>query len=242
MSSGEGFSCLCLATHVLTSWRDWVYPLGFVAAFAFMGRFALQWLISEVHRKSMVTKSFWQLSLFANLVMVVHSVLQIQYFVCLVQACNAVIAWRNLNFMQERVKQVHFRTVLFLLSGAIIGTTAIFLLQGYLFFDGNILWARIPTFFGDQVTSSKLSFEWHLLGVLGMVLFASRFWVQWWLAEKQQSSTLSTSFWWLSITGAVLSLIYFLPMYDMVNLIGPLFGLIPYIRNLVLIKRMRTES
>ena len=227
-----------LAAQLASSWRDLVYPLGFVAAFAFMGRFALQWLISEAHRKSMVPKSFWQISLIANLLMVLHSILQVQFLVCLVQGLNAVISWRNLNFMQEKSKQVSFRSVLWLLGGVTVILTLIFVLQGFFFFDGNVIWARSPTFFWNEQTPGDLPLIWHILGVIGTVLFASRFWVQWWQTEQHQNSILSTSFWWLSIIGAALSLIYFLPMYDMVNLVGPTFGLIPYIRNLILIKRM----
>jgi lipid-A-disaccharide synthase len=76
-----------------------------------------------------------------------------------------------------------------------------------------------------------------MLGFTGLLLFNSRFWVQWWSSEKRDSSYLGASFWWLSLIGDTLCLIYFIRLGDIVNLAGPLFGLIPYIRNLMLIKK-----
>jgi lipid-A-disaccharide synthase len=70
---------------------------------------------------------------------------------------------------------------------------------------------------------------------MGLALFSTRFWIQWWCAEQEKKSYLSGSFWWISLIGESLCLIYFLKIHDPVNSIGPAFGLIPYIRNLMLI-------
>jgi lipid-A-disaccharide synthase len=69
------------------------------------------------------------------------------------------------------------------------------------------------------------------------VLFSSRFWVQWWHAEKLCQSQLNPLFWWLSLCGGLLSLVYFIHLGDLVNALGPGFGTIPYLRNLMLIYR-----
>lgn len=224
----------------MSEWRDLVYPLGFIAALAFTGRFLIQWLASEVQQKSVVTRSFWQLSLIGNLLMVLHSILQMQYSVCVVQACNAVIAWRNLNLMEARAQQTSLTFVFFLLALAIFGSTGIFLLQGLLFFDGTVIWARSPTFFSNS--SPTLPFYWHLIGFVGITLFASRFWIQWWTAEKKQVSLLNAPFWWLSLAGALLSILYFSRMQDVINVIGPIFGLIPYMRNLMLLRKVEARD
>ncbi|WP_420835497.1 lipid-A-disaccharide synthase N-terminal domain-containing protein [Parachlamydia acanthamoebae] len=38
----------------------------------------------------------------------------------------------------------------------------------------------------------KRAFFWHCLGTIGLALFASRFWIQWWCAEKQQKKLFRT--------------------------------------------------
>ena len=77
---------------------------------------------------------------------------------------------------------------------------------------------------------------WHLLGISAMVLFAMRFWVQWWLSERHQKSELPKSFWYMSLLGGSFSLFYFCHARDLVNIIGYGMGLIPYVRNLMLSK------
>ena len=76
-----------------------------------------------------------------------------------------------------------------------------------------------------------------LLGLLGQVLFFSRFLVQWLASEKQGRSVVPLSFWWLSIGGGLLLLLYALWRHDPVITLGQAVGLFVYIRNLILIRR-----
>lgn len=222
---------------MIDSWRELLYPLGFLASVAFGGRFLLQWLTSEIERKSTVTRAFWQLSLFGNVLLLIHSFIQIQFHVCLIQACNAIISWRNINLMEDRKKQTTFRTVIYLLAGSIILVTATFLIQGYLMGHSFSDWFRLPVWRDEAPPEAGIL--WHLFGTLGLILFSSRFWVQWWYAEKAKTSYLGLPFWWLSLAGGLLTLLYFIRIDDPVNIIGPAFGLVPYIRNLMLIRNER---
>ena len=81
-----------------------------------------------------------------------------------------------------------------------------------------------------------------MLGMLGQVLFFSRFLVQWIASEKKGKSTIPLSFWWLSIGGGLLLLIYALWREDPVITLGQLVGLFVYVRNLVLIRRHKTAQ
>lgn len=219
-------------------WRTILYPLGFLSSIAFGARFILQWLQSEKQQKSVVSPSFWYLSLIGNGLLAIHSFVQIQYHICLVQVCNGIISWRNLNLMQSQNQQVTFTTVMKLLGTAFILTSLAFLAQDYLLMrEGH--WFRTPTAPWQTQALPESSLFWHGLGTLSYLLFSSRFWIQWWLAEKAHSSQLPLSFWWLSLIGAILSIVYFLHIQDMVNLIGPLIGIIPYIRNLMLIQKSK---
>ena len=81
-----------------------------------------------------------------------------------------------------------------------------------------------------------------LLGMLGQVLFFSRFLIQWIASEKKGKSTIPLSFWWLSIGGGLLLLIYALWREDPVITLGQSVGLFVYVRNLVLIRRHKTAQ
>lgn len=186
----------------------------------------------------MVPRSFWQISLAGNILLLLHTFIQVQYHLCLFQAFNAVISWRNLNLMQTRRPPASFHYVWFLLIAATLAVTGAFALQDWLL-ARPADWFRIPTAPWHSSPSKHISLAWHLIGTLGYLLFSSRFWIQWWLTEKAHTSLLPLSFWWLSLSGTFLSIGYFMRIGDIVHLIGPLIGLVPYVRNLMLLQRMK---
>lgn len=222
---------------MIEQWRELLYPLGFLSSIAFTLRFLLQWLHSEKMKQSVVTASFWKISLAGNLLLFVHSFIQVQFHVCVVQACNAVIAWRNINLMGSSDKQWRLISVIGLLGGAILLSSAAFMVQAIWIADADAEWFRTPIMPWGKHSAAEVPLLWHFVGSLGILLFNSRFWVQWWEAETSRKSYLSASFWWLSLAGALLSLAYFIRLGDIVNFIGPLFGMVPYIRNLMLLRR-----
>lgn len=212
--------------------REWLYPLGLISTVAFTSRFLIQWLQSEKAKRSIVTPSFWWISIFGNLALGLHAFIQAQYPVCIVQAINGVIASRNLNLMLPEKRQWQLKTVVIALIAALAVPTLAFWLAS--FED----WVRVPTH-AFQQTRLAVSPFWHFIGAAGVVLFASRFWVQWIFAELSHESTLDRSFWWLSLIGAAFSLLYFAVIADYINLAGPLFGMIPYLRNLMLLNKTK---
>jgi len=223
----------------MDEWRTYLYPLGFLSALAFGARFIIQWLQSEKAKKSFVTRSFWQFSLLGNLLLMLHSFIQVQYHICLVQAINGVISWRNLDLMRNDQPPKPLKSVILILLGSIILVSLAFAAQDWLLMDeGN--WLRIPTAPWQTSSAANVSLFWHLLGTIAYLLFSSRFWIQWWFAEKAHASQLSLSFWWLSIVGSLLSIAYFIRIGDSVNLVGPLMGIVPYVRNLMLIQKSQT--
>lgn len=228
---------------MIDQWREWLYPLGFLSAVAFGSRMLLQWLTSEVKGRSVVMPTFWKISLAGNCLLAVHAFIQLQFHVCLVQVCNGVISWRNLNLMQPPQEQKTTRQTLEIMVFFICSIFAAFWLQGYLLGEDSQTWFRVPSTPWQDNAGLNISWKWHLMGTVGLVLFSSRFWIQWWYAEKHNTSYLGRAFWWASLLGEGLCLAYFLQIKDPVNFIGPAFGLIPYIRNLMLIyKTQPTRS
>ena len=222
----------------MDDWRVLLYPMGFLSSLIFGARFIIQWLTSEKAQKSVVPQIFWQLSLLGNSLLFLHSVVQMQFHVCLVQSLNAVISWRNLNLMQCKKAPASFNFVCLLMVFSVFFTVGTFaLVDGINGRSGD--WFQIPLAPWQTTAASFVSFYWHLLGLFAYMMFSSRFWIQWWTIEKTQASSIPLSFWWISLVGALLSLIYFLKISDLVNLIGPLIGIVPYVRNLMLIKKRK---
>ncbi len=83
---------------------------------------------------------------------------------------------------------------------------------------------------------------WLVIGFLGNALFFSRFMVQWVASERAGRSYIPTMFWWLSIAGSIVLLLYAVHKRDPVFIIAYLPNCIVYVRNLVLIRRQERES
>lgn len=218
---------------MIDEWRQWLYPLGILPAFFFAGRYLVQWLASEKVGRSVVMPLFWKLSMSGNFLLMLHSLIQQQFHVCIVQGCSLVIAWRNLNLMGPQERHVSFFSVLSMLFTTCLMTVGSFFLFSFLF-SIPLQWFRLP-----MNPQENMSGYWHLVGFLGLVMFNGRFWVQWFGAERHKQSYLGEEFWWMSVMGSVLCLTYFATIGDFVNTIGPLFGLIPSVRNLILVRRNR---
>lgn len=76
---------------------------------------------------------------------------------------------------------------------------------------------------------------WVCIGLLGQILFTGRMLIQWLASEKQRRSIVPVSFWWLSLAGASMLIIYFTWRVDAVGILGQATGWFIYLRNLWLI-------
>ena len=85
--------------------------------------------------------------------------------------------------------------------------------------------------------SRFLGVEWHFwkaVGWIGNAVFFSRFFVQWIATEKRKKVIIPISFWWLSLVGSILLLIYGIYRKDSVFIFAYAFTWIPYIRNILI--------
>lgn len=76
---------------------------------------------------------------------------------------------------------------------------------------------------------------WLIFGFFGQLLFGMRFVVQWICSEKKKQSHIPLAFWYFSIAGGLVLLVYAIYRQDPVFIIGQSMGIIVYIRNLMLI-------
>ena len=80
---------------------------------------------------------------------------------------------------------------------------------------------------------------WLLLGFSGQAFFSVRFIIQWIISELRQESTVPLVFWYFSLAGGILLLLYAIYRCDPVFIAGQGCGLLIYGRNLVLIHRKK---
>jgi len=73
---------------------------------------------------------------------------------------------------------------------------------------------------------------WLALGFLAQGLFTARFLVQWIASERAGKSVVPIAFWFFSIGGGALLLVYALYRRDPVFIVGQAFGVFVYARNL----------
>ena len=85
--------------------------------------------------------------------------------------------------------------------------------------------------------TSPIGFGWVVLGLLGQVLFTGRMLIQWLASERERRSVVPIAFWWMSLAGASMLLVYFLWRKDIVGVLGQSAGWVVYVRNLWLIYR-----
>jgi lipid-A-disaccharide synthase-like uncharacterized protein len=83
---------------------------------------------------------------------------------------------------------------------------------------------------------------WLVIGFGGQALFMARFLVQWLVSERERRSVIPISFWYFSIVGALVLLVYALHRRDPVFIAGQLLGVLIYLRNLHLIRLERTSA
>ena len=85
--------------------------------------------------------------------------------------------------------------------------------------------------------TSPIGIAWVALGFLGQLLFTGRMLVQWVVSEKRGRSVVPPVFWWMSLGGASMLLVYFIWRRDIVGVVGQSAGWVIYLRNLWLIYR-----
>ena len=75
---------------------------------------------------------------------------------------------------------------------------------------------------------------WVIVGFVGQAVFSARFMIQWVQSERAGKSIMPLAFWWLSLVGSALLLVYSVHKRDLVFILGQSAGFLVYSRNLTL--------
>lgn len=88
----------------------------------------------------------------------------------------------------------------------------------------------------QRIIDALVGFEltpWKIVGFLGMAMFTSRWFVQLYYTRKHKRVVMPLAFWWLSVSGSVLLLAYFIVgKNDSVGIMSNLFPVFVSIYNL----------
>jgi lipid-A-disaccharide synthase-like uncharacterized protein len=87
---------------------------------------------------------------------------------------------------------------------------------------------------------AKMDF-WIVLGLVAQGMFFGRFFVQWIVSEYKGESTVPVAFWFFSVAGGTLLLVYAIHRKDPVFILGQAGGLVIYLRNLMLIYKKKPQ-
>jgi lipid-A-disaccharide synthase-like uncharacterized protein len=88
---------------------------------------------------------------------------------------------------------------------------------------------------------AKLDF-WLVFGLAAQLAFAARFLVQWIASERAGKSVVPMAFWFFSIAGGTMTLLYGLVKREPVIILGQLLSNIIYVRNVMLIIKSRQRE
>ena len=92
----------------------------------------------------------------------------------------------------------------------------------------------------DLLGLNNLSFSeflWVSLGTFGQLVFFSRWIIQWIYSEKYKSSVIPVAFWWCSLFGGIITLVYAHHIGSFPFMLAQAIGIVVYFRNLFLIYR-----
>lgn len=198
--------------------------LGWAGNACFFSRFFLQWLQSEKAKKSVTPASFWWLSLFGSLSVGACAVAKGEWVLLPVFGINTAIYLRNL-WMGRRTERA---TGLGPIPAGLVGLAA----------AATVLTLAPGRSDGPATMATGLL----LAGWLGQAIWGTRFIIQWWYSERAGKSHFPASFWWFTLSGSVLNILYTTQLDSVIFLVGYLPTPIYPIRNLMLGRRREGEG
>src|SRR5262245_559644 len=109
---------------------------------------------------------------------------------------------------------------------------------------GFLMFIQIGQALGDylyDVFVAKFDF-WLAFGLIAQLLFTARFLVQWISSERAGRSVIPIAFWFFSMGGGLMTLVYGIAKREPVIIIGQFMATIIYIRNIMLILKHRGKA
>lgn len=198
--------------------------VGWAAQAVFTWRMLHQWVRSEREGRSVLPPAFWAWSLLGSaldLVYLFHRRDPVFASGALVSACifgrNYWMARRPAPAAPPRRRPVVWPILAGLVLFAAVTVEAIGPDHGLVRFDRGVVWL--------------------VIGFVGTVGWTARFVVQWWASERSGVSHLPAAFFHVGLASAALLTVYAVSQLDWVKMFAFGTTVVPYARNLVLLRR-----
>ncbi len=203
-----------------------ITAIGLLAQCFFSARILLQWIMSERARQVLSPSLFWVFSLCGAYLLCLYGWLRDDFSIVLGQFISYYIYLYNL-----RLKGI-WRRLPAVLRAILLATPLVAV--GFML---NQAPATVQKFFhnGDVPL-------WLLIyGSAGQIIFTLRFVCQWWVSRRRGESTLPMIFWLMSLVGSLIIVSYGFVRRDIVLILGQSFGVVSYVRNLMLLSRQKKK-
>ena len=195
------------------------FIIGFLAQGFFSARILVQWIMSERARKVLSPSVFWILSIVGSYLLCLYGVLRNDFAIVLGQFISYYVYLWNLK-AKGIWAHTHLWLRILLLATPIVA----------LAIAGCHADVVIDSFFHNKNVPLWLL----LFGSAGQIIFTLRFIYQYWYSSRRGESELPPFFWILSLIGSLSIVTYGIIRHDPVLIIGQSFGLVAYIRNLMI--------
>lgn len=200
--------------------------LGFTGGILFYGRFYLQWIASERKKESVIPAAFWYVSSVGSVLLLFYAFYERSPVGALGQTFGLLVYSRNLIHIKRNrdgFAQWKSVTITCLVSLAVVAAIAI---------AASTWWSEYE--FNKDMEAGEAGRTWFWLGVgvVGQILFAGRFLVQWIATETRRKSVVPTAFWYLSVAAAALQAGCFFQRGEWIFAAGMVATILIYLRNL----------
>lgn len=203
----------------------WIFALGLLAQGLFSARMLVQWIRSERAHTVVNPTLFWVLSLIASLLFFLYGWLRGDFALMLGQIIGYLAYVWNLGAKGIWQTLGRWRWPVVALLLAIPAVVAVRI---------ALNWDTVSEtlFHNDAIPHWLLVF-----GIAGQIVFSTRFIYQTVYSARRGESSLPLGFWLISAIGAAMILAYGILRRDPVVILAQSFGLLTYIRNLMLLKK-----
>ncbi|MGN1215606.1 MAG: lipid-A-disaccharide synthase N-terminal domain-containing protein [Candidatus Cryptobacteroides sp.] len=199
-----------------------VFTIGFLAQLFFTARTLIQWLCSEKSRHNESPSGYWIFSVLGSWTMFFYGVLRNDFAIILGQIISYYVYLWNLG------AKGLWKKIVPVVKAVLVVTPLVAILL--------LMWNG--TDFADKfLHNDEVPWGLMIFGSAGQVIFTLRFVYQWLYSRKRHSSELPAGFWVTSLIGSSVIVAYGIFRKDPVLVLGQSFGLVAYIRNLVIGRR-----
>ncbi len=191
--------------------------IGFLGQLFFAGRILVQWILSEKAKKVVSPLVFWVFSIIGSYLFFVYGWLRADFAIIFGQFIAYYIYLWNIKL------QGSWRKLPAILQGILL-VTPLCAVMGLILSGAAIT----ETLFQNKDIPIALL----LFGSLGQAIFTLRFVYQIVYSAYKKESILPLGFWWISLIGSSIIILYGFIRSDIILILGQLTGWFIYIRNI----------